>query len=193
MKTNVLNQLLARINIYKGNLWQIAFLLFLFFWAFHIYSTDSKWLGIFVIVLLFLILLRVRYLIPLTALVIVFAIFQSPIMKTWSEVIRSNTAVLKYPGQTLSNLFTPATGTSVLPGQARRTVALLQAQHIERYQLSNQILNNRLIHERIIEMAWPKKIDRSSPYFIIFLDEEKHFQACTMIAKQKDVALEYCP
>jgi hypothetical protein len=191
MNTDVLNRTLSRIN--KHGFKRIAFLLILFLWVIYTYLTGNRLLGALILVFILLNLIKVPYIVPLAALAFMLILFQTPLVNTGSAITEAYTSILGNPGQALSNLFTPASGQAGLPPRARRALSLLETNQIERYRLSNLILDDPLISQRIIEMVWPRRIDESSPYLILFLEEEKNYPACTMIDQKKDVALGYCP
>jgi hypothetical protein len=191
MNTQILNRTLSWIK--KCGFKRIALLFAIFLWAIYSYSTGNRLLGALILVFIFLLLSSIPYVVPVAALVIMLILFQTPLLNTGSAIIQSYTSVLGNPGQALSNLFTPGAGQAGLPPQARRAISLLEARDIERYRLSNLVLEDPLISQRITEMAWPRRIDESSPYLILFLKEEQNYPACTIIEKKKDVALEHCP
>jgi hypothetical protein len=191
MNTDVLNRTLSRIN--RHGFKRITFLLILFLWVIYTYLAGNRLIGALILVFIILNLFRVPYIVPLAALAFMLILFQTPLVNTGSAIIEAYTSILENPGQSLSNLFTPASGQAGLPPRARRALSLLEDHHIDRYRLSKLILDDPLISQRIIEMVWPRRIDESSPYLILFLDEEKDYPACTIVDKKKDVALEYCP
>jgi hypothetical protein len=190
MNTRTLHKLLSRIH--QAGYKRIAFLFLLLSWAIFTYSSGNGLLGTLILVFVFLIPFRVPYSIPVTALVLVLVLFQTPIVKTGSAIVEANTSILENPGQALNYLFTPASGQAGLPAQARRALSLLQEHNIDRFQMSNRVLDDPLISQRITEMAWPRKTNASSRYLIFFLNEEKDYPACTIVDSKKDVALEYC-
>jgi hypothetical protein len=190
MRNDNLNRLLSGVR--QAGIWRIAFLFLLLSWAILSYSTGDKFLAALILVFVALVVLRVPYIVPVAVLGIVLVLFNPPLMKTGEEILQSHRSILENPGLALSNLFTPASGQAGLPPQARRALSLLEAHGVDRYRLSSQILDDPLISQRITEMAWPRRIDESSPYLILFLDEEKEYPGCTLIDQKKDVALEHC-
>lgn len=192
MKTNALTEWISRINITKPSFGQIIFSFAGFAWVIYIFSRGYQLLGVIVTIFLLLAILRVPYLVPVSALVTVAVLFRAPIVNTWTELIQFDKTVLQNPREVLTNLFTPASGMEGLPEDALEAISLMQSHQIDRYQLSNQILQDVSVTQRITEMAWPGRIDQSSPYIIIFLKEEKEYPTCTVIDKQKEIALEYC-
>jgi hypothetical protein len=191
MNTNGLNRTLAKINKYGFK--QIALLLVVFLGAIYTYATGNRLLGVLLLFFIFLILFKLPYIVPVAVLAIMIILFYAPLISTGSAIIDSYTSILGNPGQALSDLFTPGSGQAGLAPQARRALSLLETHQIGHYRLSNQILDDPLISQRITEMAWPRRVDESSPYLILFLEEEKNYPACTIIEQKKDVALEYCP
>jgi hypothetical protein len=191
MNTDVLSRTLARMNKYGFK--RMALLLILFLWVIYTFMTGNRLLGVLILIFIFLNLFSVPYIVPVAVLMFVLILFQTPIVNTGSAILDAYRGILGNPGQALSDLFTPASGQAGLPPQARRALSLLEDHHIEHYRLSNQILDNPLISQRITEMVWPRRIDQSSPYLILFLEEEKNYPVCTIIDEKKDMALDYCP
>jgi hypothetical protein len=191
MNTDTFYKLLSRINL--ANYKRIAFLLLLLSWAIFAYSTGNRLLGTLILIFIFLVLFGVPYSVPVIGLVLLIVLFRTPIVNTGSAIFEANRTILENPGQALNYLFTPATGQAGLPAQARRALSLLEAHNVDRFRMSNQVLDDPLISQRITEMAWPRKIEASSPYLILFLGEEKDYPACTIVDTKKDVVLEYCP
>ena len=79
--TDTFAKLLASTHINKGGYKRLAFLMILFFWATHKYSTGDKLLGMLVLLCLVLVLLRIPYLIPISVAAVMFALFHASVME----------------------------------------------------------------------------------------------------------------
>lgn len=124
-------------------------------------------------------------------LIAVSLIFTSSI-STVVLLIQSNIKFIQDSNVTLTNIFTDGTGQEVLPSRVRQMLSMLSANNIPSYQLSNQLSQNEEIRQRIIEAAWPIKLENDSPYLFIYSNEVEDNTRCNFIDKRKDLELVYC-
>jgi len=127
--------------------------------------------------------------------VLVIVLFHTPTINTLAELKKSNLSTIQDFKLSLTNIFSPNSGQEVLPVQVRQMLSLLQTHHIASYQLSNQLDLNLLIKQRIVESAWPIKMDKRSPYLLGLVEEIKRtpiWRNCAVIDQREDVTLVYC-
>jgi len=93
-----------------------------------------------------------------------------------------------------SNLKTPRAGEYVLPSAVKEMLVFLRAHQLESYEISEQMKNkkNITIHQRIVESAWPIRIDPKSKYKLIFINESDDYSNCTVKERGKEAALVFC-
>lgn len=171
----------------------LVYLFILVMWALIQYSLGNRFYGLFIIAF-FLILAISRQLsfMRIAASVLVIVLFITPTIDTWTKLKQSNLSTFQHPKRPLANIFSPNSGQEVLPVQVQRMLSLLHTHHIASYQLSNQLDRDIEIKQRIIEAAWPIKMDSTSSYLLSVLTETKNNPTCLVIDQNKDIALEYC-
>ena len=172
---------------------QIVYIGFLMAWALIQYALGNKFYALFIIAF-FLILAKPRplnfMLIAISVLVIVLFKTSTPI--TGAELSEQNLNAIQNYKITLFHVFTPDSGQEALPSTVRYMLSLLKSNHVTSYQLSDQLYQNPLYMQRIVESAWPIKMDGTSSYRLSLSDEINDNTACTTIDQMKDVVLAYC-
>ena len=175
----------------KFDLW-IGFIL-LVIWAVFQYSKGYEFYALFLIVVfLILLIARPSYFVLVAISVLIFIPQTVPTLDTLVRLKMANEKALYMTNETLNSIFTPGAGIEVLPPAALQGLQLLQTHQVENYKISDRMFHDLLIRQRIVESAWPIKMEDSSPYLLVFLDEINNNPACTEIDKEKDIALVYC-
>ena len=133
---------------------------------------------------------RLFKLIATLALGIVFVL--TPALITWTQLALTYVNTAQHLDSNLANIFSPNSGKEVLPDQVQQMLSLLQLHHILDYRLSKQIEQDSLLDQRIIESAWPIRMESKSLYLLCLIEEIKSNPTCVSIDQSEDVALEYC-
>lgn len=180
-------------SIPKGGYKRLVLLMFLLFWAASKYSAGDRLLAALVLICLVCILFRIPYLIPIAVAAVVIVLFRTPIMDTGLSILTANRSVLENPKPALTDLLVSRAGEFVLPREARFAIDLMNAHQVDTYQMSARIQQDPFRSQRLIEGTWPKRMEESSPYLILLIEEQEDYPACTIIDMKKDVALGYCP
>ena len=180
-------------ELFRENRKRVLHVALLGAWALIQYSLGNKIYCLFIIIFfLILALPRRQNLMLLTIPVLVIVLFNTPILDTGTELKQWNLNTVQNYKRTLINIFTPNSGQEVLPGQVRQMLSLLKSNHVISYRLSRQLHRDPLIMQRIVESAWPIKMDPASPYLLNLPDEPNNDPACTVIDHRKDVVLANC-
>jgi len=79
-----------------------------------------------------------------------------------------------------------------LPEQVQVMVSLINANNIESYKLSPELHKDEEIWRRVIESAWPIKMEESSSYIFITSDEKPSYQNCVIVDQKEDIRLVNC-
>lgn len=129
------------------------------------------------------------------ALLVVFVCFyKPPIVEAIGKVFGStfNAAVNFQSFQ--SNLATPRAGEQVLPPAVQEMLGFLNAQRLDSYELSANMntRENMLLRQRIIESAWPIKINYNSKYKLILIDELNTYSKCDLKDRGREASLVFC-
>jgi hypothetical protein len=162
-------------------------------WALFQFSMGHKIYGLFIIAFfIILTMIRSSNLILVAIPVVMLIIFNTSIVDSIVQLERSNLNSIQNYQQTLAHIFTPNSGREVLPGQVRQMLSLLISNHVTNYQLSHQLYQDPLLMERIVESAWPIKMDSASSYRLSLIDEPDDNSACIMIDHTKEVVLANC-
>jgi len=128
-------------------------------------------------------------------LLVVFVIlYKPPIVEAIGNLFRSAFYALTDIQPFQLNLKTPHAGEHVLPSAVQEMLTLLRAHHLNDYQISERIriAENGLIHQRIIESAWPIRMNPKSDSKFIFISETDTTTNCMEIERKKEIALVFC-
>lgn len=91
----------------------------------------------------------------------------------------------------LRDLVTPNSGEQVLPPLVRDMLALLRQRGIQEYALSPQISADPLLHQRIVESAFPRMMVSTAPYLLARVGEPLSAK-CNSVAVEKGIELAAC-
>jgi hypothetical protein len=125
----------------------------------------------------------------------VFLLFYQPRpLKSIRDVFISPFHAVKDIKSFYSNLKTPHAGEYVLPSAVKEMLAFLRAHQLDSYQLSEQIVASKkqLILQRIVESAWPIRVNQKSNYKLILINELDDNSNCQVIERGKEAALVFC-
>ena len=157
------------------------------------YYLDNRFYALF-IVFFFLALLipHRRYFSLLAVSILIITIFNTQMLDTWMKLRELELTTIQAPKSALVNIFTANSGQEVLPIQVQHMLTLLHNNHINSYQLSNQFVQDPTIDQRIIESAWPIKMENTSYYYLISSNEIKNYAICSIIDQREDVTFAEC-
>ena len=79
-----------------------------------------------------------------------------------------------------------------MPPAVQEMLALLKTNKIVSYQISEKIKRDALLHQRIVESAWPRKMSNESNYKLTFICELDKLHNCREIERGKEVVLVFC-
>lgn len=150
---------------------------------------------IFFIVLSCIVILafRKKYMMLLVIPIFIITVFFTRVPDTFSKIKESNLEFIQNPQETFRNIFTAGMGREALPTQVQEMLSLISRNSITSYQLSVQFTEDSEIYQRIIESAWPIKLDNKSPYFLVAAQDKNDFLShCTIIDQREDVFLAKC-
>lgn len=91
-----------------------------------------------------------------------------------------------------SRLNQPRTGEDVLPTSVREMLAMLRSHSLERYRISDAIAADSWVFQQIVASAWPRKLEPDSSARFI-LNTERLASGCSLVDRQTEVSLVYCP
>jgi len=115
-----------------------------------------------------------------------------PIMDTIGHQFRCVGSVATNFHSFQSNLRTPHAGEHTLPSAVQEMLALLRGRQVDSYTISGKIMKDLLLHERIVESAWPRKMSPESNYKLMFISELVRYSHCREVERRKEVALVFC-
>jgi len=125
-------------------------------------------------------------------LIVFLTLFKPPIMDTIGQRFRCVYYVITDLQSFQRNLTTPHAGEQVLPSAAQEMLALLRSHQVVSYNLSGKIVNHILLHQRIVEAAWPRRMSPESHHKLILISELDHTSDCKEVERGKEVALVFC-
>lgn len=124
--------------------------------------------------------------------VLLLLVFKAQPLNTLGSLREQFTALMSKPEEYLENLFTPNSGTEVLPEEALLIHELVRQFDVSDYWLTDGLQEDNEIKEKIIESVWPVQIDSNSPYVFGYVDEFSNRSDCIVIGSRQDIELGYC-
>lgn len=126
------------------------------------------------------------------AIIMVFFILNTTTPNNLSQIKELSGQFIQNPEEGLFQAFTPNTGLEVLPRPVQNMLIMINENSINSYRLSPKFLENKELEQRIVESAWPIKLEETSPFIFITTDESDQYQNCTIIDDSEDLTLVDC-
>jgi hypothetical protein len=86
----------------------------------------------------------------------------------------------------------PQTGEHALSRRVQEALTMLRRHGVDRYRVSDSITRDPWRFRQIVATAWPRKLDKDASALLV-LNSEPLAPGCSVIEKQRDVSLVYCP
>lgn len=171
-----------------------AFLVFLCWLLIH-ERFGNRTYGLLVLVALLLIIaLRGKNLPVVLATAGVILLLLSPIADTINALRGYGIDFVNQKKYYLHDIFAPEAGQEVLPTQVREALSLLQQHNLKDYRLYKTLENDPLLHQRMVEAAWPARRDPLSRYVFVTVEEAGDLSpTCIELGRKEHVALYDCP
>lgn len=162
--------------------------------AFIAWQLENRFFAIFIILFFFVAFYFKgrRYFELIIATIIIFTLFNTLTLDSLRILISSDLPSIQHPKAELSKLFTPGSGQEVLPPKVLTMISILKENGIESYRLSDEFSDDVVIYQRIVEGAWPIRLEETSPFVLIAIDERVTYQDCKIIDEKEDVVLVNC-
>ena len=91
-----------------------------------------------------------------------------------------------------TNLDTPQTGEYVLGSRVEEMLAMLRRHAVQEYRVSAAIAENSWVLQQIVASGWPRKLELDAKRIFV-LNTEPALPGCSVIDRQREVSLVYCP
>lgn len=97
-----------------------------------------------------------------------------------------------------ANLFTPNTGIDAIdekqmPVEVRQMLALITRNHLSDYRLDPAFEERDIVLARVIEAAWPVRLEPASRNALFSIHHTDLYSQCTPVDSEKEVILVHCP
>ena len=177
----------------RRRIWLLVVFILLIAWAFINFTHGQRAYSIFIIAffLISLLLPKPSFTLVLVS-VITYVFFSSVSITAFSQIKSTIIASIEHPKEPLENLFTPHTGLDVLPEQVQQMLGLIDDHNLTSYRLSPMVSEDYHTVQRIVESAWPIRMDEESPYIFTDPDEIQEYSACELVDQAEDVTLVNC-
>lgn len=164
-------------------------------WAFLNYFLGNRFYAIFVIIYVFIIVLfRLRSYAILFIPLITIVFFNTNVIESWAKIKTINLSVIEHPSIPIKNIFSPNTGQEVLDRKILWMLSMIQNKKLKDYQLSNGLDINDPIKQRIVESAWPIKLESKSKNIFLEFEEINMFPKCEVVEQyNEELAIVHCP
>lgn len=151
---------------------KLTFILLFVCWLFvHYYFANRTYLVLFLVAIITIIPLRDKNLSIVIVIAGVILFLLSPIVDTL-KLLRDNAIYfVNDKEQILHDIFTSRAGLEVLPVEVQEELSLLEEYNLKDYQLFKTLENNPLLHQRIVEAAWPTRRNPHSRYLFALIEE----------------------
>ncbi len=100
-------------------------------------------------------------------IIFVFLAFNSLIADNILLFRRIDVPSIQHPKNQLINLFSPNTGLEVLPDEVQTMISMMHTANIDNYYLAPDLYYNGELMQRVVEGAWPIKLEESSPFIFL--------------------------
>jgi hypothetical protein len=107
--------------------------------------------------------------------------------------VNAATTLRRYQAFT-SDLRTPGSGEDVLPWQVQQALTIVRGRGraVKRYDLSPSLRADDWVFQQLIVALWPRHLEQGATARFV-LNRDPLDPACTLIDRQQDVSLVYCP
>lgn len=174
--------------------WRIIKIILLGVWVLFQYRQGNELYAVFMIFFsAILSIIRLKNFILIATATLVIVLFKAPVLNTWTEIKASNLETFQTFKPSISKVFMPNSGNEILSNNVKRMLSLLHENGIAEYRICNSFREDPLTNQRIVESAWPIRLEPTSKYLLCPMEEIKTITGCNEIANLKDVSLAYCP
>mgnify|MGYP000986553611 FL=1 len=158
------------------------------------WQLENRFFSIFIIVFFIaaLFLERRRYFILIVTTILIFITFNTLTFENLANIKKIDLPFIQHPKQYLIDLFSPDTGKGFFPTKILTMSSLIHSNGLETYQLSDELTQDTEILQRIVGEVWPIRLESSSLYYLIGIDEVQLYQHCAIIDQKEDVILVNC-
>ena len=118
--------------------------------------------------------------------------FRPPVPDSIGQSFRCVFRVVTHLQSFKENLTTPYSGEQILPSAVQEMLSLLRKHKLSSYHISRKIKADPLLHQRIVESAWPRRMSPDSHYQFIFISDPDHSRNCREVERRKEVVLVFC-
>jgi hypothetical protein len=172
--------------ILKGLLIGLIALLFWFM--------EFRFFAIFIVVFaLVVVLIKPKeYFALIIAPILIFIIFNTLTLDSLLLLRKSDLPIIQHPKAGLTTLFTANAGIDVLPPKILSMISMLKQNNIDTYKLSEKFSQDVVIYQRLVEGAWPIRLETDSKYTLLAPEELSAYQNCSIVEKNEDAILVNC-
>lgn len=180
--------------LHKKEVTLVSELLLVLVFAIGEWYFKHRFFSIFIVVVYFLasFLTNKRYLDFIFPLLLLFIVFNTSTIDYLLQLRKIDIPTIRQPEKSLDIFFTPNAGLEVLPHEVQTMLTILNATKIEEYKLDQDIYHNGEVMQRIVESAWPIKMDEASPYIFIPARNTDQYQTCSIMKTVEDISLVDC-
>jgi hypothetical protein len=146
----------------------------------------------FIFFLLSTMIMRKPSKLVLVLTILISIIFFNPSPNAYIHMITSTISTVHHPKKPFRLIVEPNSGKEVLPHQVLKMLDMIEENEIDEYQLSSKFEMDILIKQRIVESAWPIKLDGKSNYFFIYEEELDDYLSCSIIDQRESIYLVNC-
>jgi phosphoglycerol transferase MdoB-like AlkP superfamily enzyme len=177
----------------KRRIWLLVVFILLVGWAVINFSHGHRAYSIFIIAFFLISFLLPKPSFALVLISVISYMFLSSVsLPALAEIRTTINNSVEHPKEPLENLFTPHTGLDVLPVQVQQMLGLIDDHNLTSYRLSPMVSADYHTVQRIVESAWPIRMDEESPYIFTDPDEVQKYSACELVDQAEDVTLVNC-
>lgn len=171
----------------------VSLTLLILFWAFHYYVEKEYFSAILIVASsILLVVIRKKALVTIIVPVLFGLMFYTPIEDALTKISSTTVNAFSNPSTTLYNLFKPNSGREILSWEIQWVNSIIDDRNLTDYQLSPKLFSDLFVHQRIVETAWPVKLETDSKYVFIFTEEIAFYSGCELIDQKMEIAYVDC-
>lgn len=124
--------------------------------------------------------------------ILISIIFFNPSPNAYIHMITSTLNTVQHPKKPFRLIAEPNSGKEVLPHQVLKMLDMIEDKEIDDFQLSSKFEGDILIKQRIVESAWPIKLENESNYLFTYEEELEDYSGCSIIDQRESIYLVNC-
>lgn len=163
-------------------------------WAYINFRLKNRFFALFIVAFLILLFASRKRTLAVVAIPVLFVMFYStPLSEALNRVKSTALNAAADPSAMVNDLFTADSGRENLDWDILWMNTAIQEFDLDDYRLSPNLEAETRIIQRVVETAWPVKLEPTSLNVFISQEEQAQFDKCDLVDKERNILLVHCP